>query len=91
MVQVGSKTPWFNYLFSIHEDLQKYLDSDWKFLNDPESEKFQIMESLVTIILARVTEHLDYFNRLKDSSTILISLINEELENSYRIIEMGIY
>jgi len=79
MVQAATSTPWLKYLFSLHEDPKKYLDSDWQFLNDPGSEKFQIMESMVTVLRARLNEHLGYFIRLKDSAADLITLINEEL------------
>ena len=65
----------------LREDPRMYLDSEWQFVNDRTSEKFQKMESHVIFNRVRVNEHLRHFERLKISSVNLISLINDELEN----------
>lgn len=79
LVNMISSSPWLKYIARYHKDPKFYIDSDWQFINDPSSENFKIWESVVTFFLIRTKEHLGYFKKLKESSSNLISLINEEL------------
>ena len=65
---------------SLYDDPKMILDGEWDFFNNPVSEKFQAIESMVAIYHLRNNEHLTYFYRLNSLSTDLNNQIKEDLD-----------
>ena len=63
-----------------YDDPQMFLEDEWKFINDPSSEKFQALEAMVFIYWFRFNEHLEFFTKLNSNSKRLNSQIKEELK-----------
>jgi hypothetical protein len=63
-------------MLDINDDPTELLDDNWKFLNDPSSKKFQVLEAVALIVYARNSELLHYFNRLNKEAKSLMSQIN---------------
>lgn len=55
--------------------------NEWEFINDPSSEKFQILTLSLGIYVIKHSEYLDYFRKLKNKSSQLINDIKKELES----------
>lgn len=55
-------------------------DSEWKFINDPGSEKFQTIEYTLFVYRLKHMSFLNYFEDLKRMSTHLIHALQDELD-----------
>jgi hypothetical protein len=68
------------FQIDIYDDSFKLERSEWDFMNDPLSEKFQTIEYCVVIYRLKHTAFLDHFMRLKELSIQLIDEIQKELD-----------
>lgn len=65
---------------SFTDDSSGLSDDDWKFLNDPSSKEFQMLEGMALIIYARNWELSSHFDRLDKAAKSLMNQIKEKLE-----------
>ncbi|WP_299159430.1 DUF6090 family protein [uncultured Eudoraea sp.] len=65
--------------FYVRHDFNSH--GEWDFINDPYSPKFQSLELDVSTYMAKHQVFLGYFNDLKNRSSDLIEVIEEEIEN----------
>ena len=56
-------------------------DNDWKFLNDYSSPKFQQFENMVTQYHGKQSAAIEMFDELKIKTSLLIKVINDELNS----------
>ena len=58
-----------------------YHDTDWKFINEPDSYKFRLLENCMLTYINKQRYFLPHFFDLKEKSKSVIRLIDEELKN----------
>lgn len=78
---IRNQAKFMPYWADIYNDSDMYLDGGWDFINHPNSEKFQAIESMANMYHLRNTEHLTYYHRLKYLSNNLKKEINRDLDN----------
>ena len=74
---IGKYYPWNTGMFS---EKQLNYKEDLKFINDPTSYEFKMMETMQLLFLNKHESLLHYYKDLKVQATEIISLINQELE-----------
>ena len=60
-----------------------FYDSEWKFINDPTSYKFRVLENCIMNYIIKHRTLLPYYKILKSDSESIIALINDELKNRH--------
>lgn len=70
--------PWIRDLFNNEKMVN---DADWKFINEPSSYEFRILESCTLIYLSKFKTLLPYYMDLKNRSKSIIELIDDELKS----------
>ena len=55
--------------------------ADWEFINDPTTYKFRVLENCMLTYILRDNDYLSAFKELKNESTLILELIDEELKN----------
>ena len=70
--------PWIRDLYNNEKMVN---DADWKFINEPTSYEFRILESCTLIYLSKFKTLLPYYIDLKSKSKSIIEMIDEELES----------
>lgn len=68
------------HLIGIYDDSFIIAKSEWDFMNDPLSEKFQTIEYTVGVYSLKHTAFLKYFNQLREMSIQLISEVQKDLD-----------
>ena len=74
---IGKYYPWNTGMFS---EKQLNYKEDLKFINDPTSYEFKMMETMQLLFLNKHQSLLHFYNDLKVQATEIINLINQELE-----------
>ena len=70
--------PWIRDLYNNEKMVN---DSDWKFINEPTSYEFRLLENCTLIYLSKFKTLLPYYFNLKSKSKSIIEMIDEELES----------
>jgi len=75
---LGNSTKFYRFINDLYEGMDFIGEKDWAFINDPSSEKFQALESVLSMYRYKHQVFLDYFNNLKSISSQLIVDIEKE-------------
>ena len=79
MGQVIALTKYYPWFPDVFNDEKMFYDSDWKFINDPTSHEFKLLESCLANYIGKHFRLLPYYLDLKSRSKSIISMIDEEL------------
>jgi hypothetical protein len=63
----------------VYDKTNMYSNTNWEFINDPESDKFMAIESMVNMYLIRHKEHLGYYIKLAARSNELYNQVIEAI------------
>ena len=78
---VRNQAKFMPYWADTYNDSKMYLDGGWDFINHPNSEKFQAIESMANMYHLRNTEHLTYYHKLRLLSNDLKKEIKRDFVN----------
>lgn len=73
------------YFQDLYDDERQFEGTDWTFINDPESESFQLLEETQIIYWMKYGYFIHYFEALLLKSKTLIDQIDQELLNQSEI------
>jgi hypothetical protein len=84
LVEVGNVVRNYGKLHNVFQGLYEnnivILDSEWEFINEPLSEKFQTIEYTVGVYRLKHTAFQSHFWQLKELSIHLIKEVQNELD-----------